>query len=116
MQQTVSGQVDFKKYQEWIMQGRSFSDVRKDLVNKGYTDAEISRLIRTIDNDVQLQLHSKRRNGNARNLILMGAVVFIIGSGTTLYTYLLGYNSYVLWYGAIISGLGMFFSGLAKRE
>lgn len=116
MQTTASPRLDFKKYSTWIAEGRSFNEVRTDMAALGFTDAEISRLIRTIDNDIQAQLLRKERNRQALALISMGAVLFLMGAGVTLYSFFSEQSSYVLWYGAILTGLVLCFSGIAKRE
>ena len=107
--------LDFQKYHDWITLGRSYSDIRKDLATKGFSEEEISRLIRVIDHEHHSKLHQKDSNGKALGLMALGTVLFLAGAGITTYTYLMGLSGYILYYGAIFSGIGLFFSGWAKR-
>lgn len=116
MQTTSSPKIDFKQYHHWIAQGKSYSAIREDLSQKGYTDAEISRLIRTIDNEQHAQLHRTATLHNAYLLMAVGAVLFITGAGITVYTYFTGRSVYVIFYGAILSGIGLFLRGWHKKE
>ena len=112
---TSTTKLDFQKYHDWLAQGSSYSEIRKDLTSKGYTDEEVSRLIRVIDNEVHSKLHQKDSNTKAMGLMLLGAFLFLMGTGVTVYTYLMELSSYMLFYGAIFGGIGIFFSGWAKR-
>ena len=114
--QTQTAKLDFKKYREWVAQGISYSEIRKDLAGMGYTDAEISRLIRTIDNEVQLELQKKSRNNKALGLMGTGAILFLLGTVITLLTFLGDSGSYILCYGAIGSGGASFLAGWHMRE
>lgn len=113
---TSTTKLDLQTYHDWISQGRSYSEIRKDLATKGFSEEEISRLIRVIDNEQHAKLQQKDSRGKAHTLMALGAVLFLAGTGITVYTYLKGLSGYILYYGAIFSGIGIFFSGWAKRE
>lgn len=114
--QNTSPKLDFRMYNNWISQGRSYSDIREDLAAKGYTDAEISRLIRTIDNEQHSKLHRKENNSIAMILMAVGVLLFLMGAGVTVFTYMQGQSAYIIFYGAIFAGIGIFLAGWAKKD
>ncbi len=48
---------------------------------------------------------------DGRNHMIIGLILFIIGSGITLYTFFSGHSGFVLVYGAILFGAAEFYYG-----
>ena len=110
--------IEFDKFLEHYSnerkKGIGFSAVRKELTEKGIQDEKIGEIIRLLGQREVSEEIRKTENSKNLNFAIMGLFVFFIGLSITIYSYVNGNGQYVLWYGAILVGIGMFASGLIK--
>ena len=45
-------EVDFDRYEDWIDQGKSFAELRKDLIANGIPPEDVSDVLKSIDNHI----------------------------------------------------------------
>lgn len=102
------------EYLSWLKNGKTFQDVRDDLVKKGIADDDITRYIRVLDNMLSKQAINTERTHHNRALFLVGLSITLIGLAYTLYTYMYGKGGFLLAYGAIIGGAAIMFSSRKK--
>ncbi len=67
------------KYVQWTRDGRSFSEIRDDLKNQGYTEDVIKSYISEVD-DAAIQRAFEGETGNRQlNFITVGVIIVIVG-------------------------------------
>ncbi|MEN7546965.1 hypothetical protein AAG747_03550 [Rapidithrix thailandica] len=108
--------IDINSIIEFTHQKKEYSEIRKLLVDNGYSDQEIKQIMKVVDEEQMRIASNKQSAKNSLNLILMGALLFSIGFGVTVYTFLSGGSSFILAYGAIISGVALMIKGRANRK
>lgn len=101
-------------YTKERIKGLGFSSIRKELTNQGLSDKKIRDIIDLLGQREIREAQRKRNNSKNINIALMGLFLFVLGSAITVNSYMNGKEQYVLWYGAILVGIGMFASGLLK--
>jgi len=94
--------------------GFGFSSIRKELTNQGLEDEKIRDLINLLSQREISEELRKTENSKSLSLAFMGLFLFLLGSSITIYSYINGKSQFVLWYGAILVGIGMFASGIVK--
>jgi len=94
--------------------GIGFSTIRKELTNQGLNDEKIRDIIDLLGQREIREAERKNYNSKNINIVLMGLFLFLLGSAITVNSYINGKGQYILWYGAILAGIGMFASGLIR--
>ena len=93
--------------------------VRQELEKHNIDEDEIKVIVRIVDNAHQRLSLTKAGNSKANELIWIGLVITIVSAGVTIGTYLgiinMG-NSFLIAYGPFFGGLGILFTGLAKKK
>lgn len=87
-------------------------EIKRALKERGVEDEKIATRIMLESADKYYEMANKAANKN----IMWGAFWLFIGLCITLGTYKSGGRSYILMYGAIISGLFQLISGLYKKS
>ncbi|HWA35715.1 MAG TPA: hypothetical protein VG737_16345 [Cyclobacteriaceae bacterium] len=103
------------KYVQWAREGRSFSEIRKDLKDQGYAEDIIKSYITEID-DAAIQQAADGLTGSRRiNFITVGIVIIIIG----LILLVVGLYAERLYVGVAVTlsvGLGFIIAGLRLKR
>ena len=111
---------DFKQLVEFYhtkkIEGMDFSQIRKEMSEKGVDEKLIKNVVREIDNKILSGDIKKARKIKAKELRLIGWLLMIIGGAITLASYfqwisIKGY--YIVSYGPVIAGYLMI---LAARK
>lgn len=87
-----------------------YSQIAAELKAKGIDQEEITVLLRRIDRDLLRMAKMEKRRQSGKNMILVGLGIALIGVGYTLLSYMRVYEtggSYLLFYGPILSGIGI---------
>jgi len=104
------------RYRDKKERGMSFSEIRKSLERQGVHSESIRVIIQSIDNEILKDEKIKSQNKNARELILIGLVLALSGLLITVLTFTriiaMG-NYYLLAYGPLIGGIGIFLKGVS---
>lgn len=111
---------DFKELVEFYhakkIEGMDFSQIRKEMSEKGIEESSIKNVVREIDNKILSGDIKKAKNIKAKELRLIGWLLMIIGGGITLASYFQWLNIkgyYIVSYGPVIAGYLMI---LAARK
>jgi hypothetical protein len=93
--------------------------VRQELESHNVPEEEIRIIVRLVDNGVQRQLKVNQNNSAQASLLWAGTVLtgaaLLVMAGT--YTGIIPMGRYFLLpYGAVLSGVSMVITGLAKRR
>ena len=95
------------------------NQVRTALESKKIPEEEIRIIVQLVDNQIQNGALRKTYNNRAKELIITGAILTVIGLVVTFGT-LMGLinigNSVLIIYGPIVSGLSILSSGYAIRK
>ncbi len=87
-----------------------YSQIAVELKAKGIDQEEITVLLRRIDRDLLRMAEMEKRRQSGKNMILIGLSVALIGVVYTVLSYMRVYEtggSYLLFYGPILSGIGI---------
>lgn len=91
-----------------IYQGKEYEDVRRELLKRSSDSKLIDDLLFELENDfVYYQLNAQKKS-DYMNRMILGAVLFLLGTGITLMTYFSNSSSYMLFFGAILGGAWIF--------
>jgi hypothetical protein len=92
--------IDLARYIEWIQNGRSFSEVRKDLLIQGFTDDEATTIIKHLDDSVL----EAQRSGHKSNLKIVAVIMIFIGVTATLISFLALEHTVIIPSGLLATG------------
>lgn len=101
-------EINVTKYFDWIRNGKSFSEIRKDLQIRGFSDSQITTILATLNDWVLESNFEKQRLGTANNWkwvawTLIGVSIFL-----SIYSYWASaYTFSIISIGGIISGWGI---------
>lgn len=98
-------EVNLDKYYSWIKEGKSFSEIRKDLLIRGFSDEQTTNIIATL-NDWLLQTEiNKSKISSGKQWKLVGWILIMITLSLTLYSF------WISSFTSIIIGIGGAFLG-----
>ncbi len=99
--------------------GKEFTEIRKELEEKKVEEKIIKLIIRSIDNNILKEETSKVANLKAREVIVIGIVLTLIGIFITMGTYSgviqMG-DSFLFAYGPVFGGIAILLIGLNMRR
>lgn len=79
-------EVNVNKYQQWITEGRSFSDIRNDLLIRGFSDEQTSSIISILNNWwLQEKIITEQKRASWQ-LKIAGIALFGISIFITIYS------------------------------
>ena len=111
---------DVEQYSELRIGGMDMSEIRRQLFEKGYSEDEVTTIVRMIDRAQDKAFQQEASNSRSGFLIVSGGFLLAIGLGLTISTWVravqAGGGTYVLMYGAILTGFGSMLAGLAMRR
>jgi len=87
-----------------------YSQIAAELKAKGIDQEESRVLLRRIDRDLLRKAELEKRRQSGKNMILVGVGICFIGIVYTLLSYMRVFEtggSYLLFYGPILSGIGI---------
>jgi len=87
-----------------------YSQIAAELKAKGIPQEESTVLLRRIDRDLLRKAEMEKRRQSGKNMIWVGLGIAVIGIVYTVLSYLRVYEtggSYLLFYGPILSGIGI---------
>lgn len=93
--------INWQKYYDWVAQGRTFGDIRKDLQQQGFEDEKIEQIIRLVDDHVTRKDLRKSERSVKRQVQLAGFTLLALGVFATAYTFFSGGSYIILAYGPI---------------
>ena len=89
----------------------NFSDIRKQLITEHIDENDIQYVVHQVDNLMQQYELAKIEKAKGWRYYFMGWLLFLLGLGATLYSYLHSYTHYYIFFGAIMSGIPLIFEG-----
>jgi len=99
--------------------GKDFTEIRKELEEKKIKEDTIKLIVRSIDNKIIKEETSKVANLKAKEVIVIGIVLTLIGIFITMGTYSgviqMG-DSFLFAYGPVFGGIAILLIGLNMRR
>jgi hypothetical protein len=92
--------IDFARYIEWIHQGRSFSEVRKDLRIQGLSEDEATTIIRHLDDTIL----EAQRSGHKSYSKMVAVIMIFIGVAATMISFLILEHTVIIPSGLFATG------------
>lgn len=100
-------------YLEQKIQGMDFSQIRKELRQKGLAPAQVNALVRSIDHKILMGAYKKQESSRKIGLMMIGGILAGIGLVVTIGTFTgiidIG-NRFIFSYGPMLSGVALIFS------
>ena len=99
----------------------TFDKIRPTLVERGFDESRIKKIVWTVDDEIQKSLLTKSASSSVDQIILLGVVLFVIGALLTISSFAgffsLG-NSYmvIITYGSLIGGLVLIIGGMRRKK
>lgn len=98
-------EVNLNKYIQWVKEGRSFAEIRKDLLIRGFSDNDVTTILSYLNDHLLQEEISKEKNRNARNWKWAGW--FLIAISLFLSVYSFRSASVILIAGGLLGGGAM---------
>lgn len=86
-----------------------FSDIHRQMSERGYESAEINAVAMLVDNLLRHEAVKKSERSRAVGLMITGTIALLVGLGITLYTWFAGYLQggwMVIAFGPVVGGAG----------
>lgn len=107
------------RYFQEKRKGKDFSEIRRELKSQRFTDEEVASIVRLIDakliHEAEHVFHVQERDWAK----IMGICLIAVGVLVTLYTFVTADKTggkFVLFYGPVVSGIGLIFTKKRKRS
>lgn len=108
-----------ERYFQEKREGKDFSEIRRELKSQRYNDDEIASIVRLIDAKLIPEADSVFHYEERNYAKLIGIGLIAVGVLVTLYTFAIADKTggkYVLFYGPVLSGIGLIFTKKRKRS
>lgn len=100
---------DFEKYSIWIKEGKSFSEIREDLLNNGIAEYEIKSILKLIDEHISETELQKLNHNQSVQWIFAGTLLTIL----SIFLFFVGIFPMIFFAAAgFASGNGMIYWGI----
>lgn len=99
--------------------GKAFSEIRGELVEMNINEQDVKTILSLIDEYILNEEMLKSKRQKAKELIYIGAFIFLVGFIFTVSTYVGLINmgdSFILAYGPILAGVGITYTGVRKLK
>ncbi len=99
----------------------TFDKIRPTLEERRFDESRIKKIVWAVDDEIQKSLLTKNASSSVDQVILLGVVLFVIGSVLTISSFAgffsLG-NSYmvIITYGSLIGGLVLIIGGKMRKK
>lgn len=101
-------EVDFDRYEDWIDQGKSFAELRKDLIANGIPPEDVSDVLKSIDNHITTKKIIKLKQSRGKQWIFAGVLL----SSVSIPVFVFGFFPLaIMGLVGLASGIGMVFFG-----
>lgn len=88
--------------------GKSFGELKQEMLSKGMTETEILALFKEADKQVLEEVHQVPKKGFSLPQGLLGYALMFLGVGLTLFSVMVMNGSgFIFWYGPILAGSGI---------
>jgi hypothetical protein len=111
---------DLDHFTQERLRGRDMSSIWKDLVAKGYKEPELREIIRLIDRAEMRAMKRQQMRERSQQMLIGGTLLVLLGlliTGLTFWRAMdAGGGWFLLMYGPILGGGGMFLHGWLLRN
>lgn len=105
-------EIDIKKYSAWIDEEKSFEDVRKDLLIRGFSEEKATAIISHLNDHILSKKTNDLKKSEARQWQLAGIALLLITCSLTIYSLIASsFTFVVISGGGIVSGIAVFLNG-----
>lgn len=100
-------EIKINQYIDWIKEGRSFSDVRNDLLIRGLSENQITQVLNFLNERIIQDEIQKSKKSSVNQWRYAGLVLISISIALATYSIFITLNSIILTIGGFVTGLAM---------
>ena len=102
---------ELDKYLDFAKKGLPYDEIRKKLVSKRFDNDQIQFIMYYVDKEMTKALIIKMNRSKGKSLMIAGLLFFAVAFLASLYTFFFTKSFYLIEYGGMIAGAGVFFTG-----